>query len=751
MAKKLVLLFFLSLFLSLPLKGQRQEQITLQLIPYPQKLVFGEGTFFSKNPDVVFSGTSSEEEKILMNELRSLWSTIDRKKKISGKDVIFIQKIRDGEVSVSGGYDLEIRPERIIISANNDEGLFYGVQTLNQIMVSCAGSALPCLKIEDYPRFPYRGMHLDVSRHFFDTEFIKKQFDVIASYKLNRFHWHLTDGAGWRIQIKEYPLLTEVAAWRPAPTWKEWWNGNRHYCRQDVPGAYGGFYTREDIKDVLEYARSKHITVIPEIEMPGHSEEVLAVYPDLSCSGKPYKNGELCIGNENTFKFLETVLDEVISLFPSKYIHIGGDEANKEAWKKCPKCQQRMKDEGLKSVDELQSYLVHRIEKYLNSKGRELLGWDEILDGGLSPNATVMSWRGEKGGIQAVRMGHDAIMTPGEYCYFDAYQDNPSGEPEAIGGYLPLKKVYSYNPVPDSLTLEESKRILGVQANLWVEYISTQKHVEYMLYPRLLALSEVAWSNLENKSWTRFRLAANRHVAWLWDKRINAHPIANGVVMSQIVDTLKREIRVSFECDRIPSEIRYTLDGSEPTLHSTLYSVPVSVKDSAEITVALFGEGKQLTRSQKYKVYYHKGIGAKVTYKLPYSDHYKAACEHTLTDGHTGGNSYGDGKWQGFSGDMDCIIDLGKIPDIHTIEVNFMQQPGPWIWFPEWTEIWISDDGKEYSCLNRIDNPVGRDTEGMMIRNFGYNGYAKARYIHYKAHQVPKEGAYMFIDEINIR
>lgn len=551
MAKKLVLLFFLSLFLSLPLKGQRQEQITLQLIPYPQKLVFGEGTFFSKNPDVVFSGTSSEEEKILMNELRSLWSTIDRKKKISGKDVIFIQKIRDGEVSVSGGYDLEIRPERIIISANNDEGLFYGVQTLNQIMVSCAGSALPCLKIEDYPRFPYRGMHLDVSRHFFDTEFIKKQFDVIASYKLNRFHWHLTDGAGWRIQIKEYPLLTEVAAWRPAPTWKEWWNGNRHYCRQDVPGAYGGFYTREDIKDVLEYARSKHITVIPEIEMPGHSEEVLAVYPDLSCSGKPYKNGELCIGNENTFKFLETVLDEVISLFPSKYIHIGGDEANKEAWKKCPKCQQRMKDEGLKSVDELQSYLVHRIEKYLNSKGRELLGWDEILDGGLSPNATVMSWRGEKGGIQAVRMGHDAIMTPGEYCYFDAYQDNPSGEPEAIGGYLPLKKVYSYNPVPDSLTLEESKRILGVQANLWVEYISTQKHVEYMLYPRLLALSEVAWSNLENKSWTRFRLAANRHVAWLWDKRINAHPIANGVVMSQIVDTLKREIRVSFECDRV--------------------------------------------------------------------------------------------------------------------------------------------------------------------------------------------------------
>lgn len=750
MGRKFVLSFLVVfLFVFLPLRGQ---QGALPLIPYPQKVTFGEGSFFSEAPDAVFLGISSKETGILMNELRSSWQMINRKKKLSGRNAVLLQKVQDDKGSVVGSYTLEISPDRITISAKSDDGLFYGVQTLNQIVASCDGKALPCLKIEDSPRFSYRGLHLDVSRHFLDAGFVKKQLDVIASYKLNRLHWHLTDGAGWRIQIKKYPLLTKVAAWRPAPTWKEWWNGNRHYCRKDTaPDAYGGFYTRKDIKDVLEYARSKHITVIPEIEMPGHSEEVLAVYPELSCSGEPYKNGELCIGNEETFKFLEAVLDEVISLFPSKYIHIGGDEANKEAWKKCPKCRQRMREEGLKNVDELQSYLVHRIEKYLNSKGRELLGWDEILDGGLSPNATVMSWRGEKGGIQAVRMGHDAIMTPGEYCYFDAYQDNPLGEPEAIGGYLPLKKVYSYNPVPDSLTVEEGKHILGVQANVWAEYMPTGEHVEYMIYPRLLALSEVAWCDPGNKSWERFRLAANKHVDWLWKKGINAHPIAKSVTMSQFVDTLNREIRVSFECDRIPSEIRYTLDGSEPTPQSVLYTAPLSVKDSAMITVALFGDRKQLTRSQKYKVYYHKGIGAKVTYKLPYSDHYKAAREKALTDGYTGGNSYGDGKWQGFYGDMDCIIDLGQVTDVHTIEANFMQQPGPWIWFPEWTEIWISDDGKKYTRLNRIDNTVSRDTEGMMIRNFGYNGNIKTRYVRYKARQVPKNGAYMFIDEINIR
>lgn len=373
--------------------------------------------------------------------------------------------------------------------------------------------------IQDSPRFEYRGLMLDVSRHFRSKEFVKKQIDALAYYKLNRLHLHLTDAAGWRIEIKKYPLLTELAAWRPEANWKRWWNeGGRKYCRFDAPGASGGYYTQDDIRELVNYARERHITIIPEIEMPAHSEEVLTAYPELSCSGEPYKNADFCVGNEKTFTFLEDVLTEVMELFPSQYIHVGGDEAGKAAWKTCPKCQKRMKDEQLDNVDELQSYLIHRVEVFLNAHGRKLLGWDEILQGGLAPNATVMSWRGEQGGIDAVKSGHQAIMTPGSHCYIDSYQDAPYSQPEAIGGYLPLEKVYSYNPIPASLTPDEAKLIYGVQANLWAEYIQTDEHCEYMIYPRILALAEVAWSAPERKSWTDFRPRALKAVGYLQSK-----------------------------------------------------------------------------------------------------------------------------------------------------------------------------------------------------------------------------------------
>ena len=417
-------------------------------------------------------------------------------------------------------YTLSVTPQQILIRATSGAGLFYGMQTLLQLaQPSGAGSySIASVEIEDTPRFAYRGLMLDVSRHFSTKEFIKKQIDALAYYKINRLHLHLTDAAGWRLEIKKYPLLTEFAAWRTDPTWKQWWNGGRKYVRFDAPGAYGGYYTQNDIREILEYARQHYITVIPEIEMPSHSEEVLAAYPQLSCSGEPYKNSDFCVGNEETFTFLENVLTEVMELFPSEYIHIGGDEAGKSAWKTCPKCQKRMKDEHLANVDELQSYLIHRIEKFLNNHGRHLLGWDEILQGGIAPNATVMSWRGEEGGIAAVTSGHRAIMTPGAYCYLDSYQDAPYSQPEAIGGYLPLKKVYSYNPVPASLTAEQAKLVYGVQGNLWVEYIPTPEHVEYMIYPRILALAETAWSAPERKSWPDFHTRALSAVADLQAK-----------------------------------------------------------------------------------------------------------------------------------------------------------------------------------------------------------------------------------------
>ena len=339
-------------------------------------------------------------------------------------------------------YILKVTPKGVSIKASGEAGVFYAQQTLRQMTANGLVKEIQCCEIKDYPRFPYRGLHVDVSRHFRSLDFLKKQIDAMAAFKMNRMHIHLTDAAGWRLQIDSYPRLTEFAAWRPQETWKEWWAGDRRYCEEGSAEASGGYYTKEQMKELVEYARSKHIEIIPEIEMPSHSEEVLAAYPELGCSGEAYKDSDFCVGNEETFRFLEAVLAEVIDVFPSEYIHIGGDEAGKQHWKTCPKCLQRMKEEGMDSVDELQSYMIHRIEKFVNSKGRRIIGWDEILDGGLAPDATVMSWRGTEGGIKAMSMGHDVIMSPGRYCYLDHTQDAPFREPESIGGYLPLDTGY---------------------------------------------------------------------------------------------------------------------------------------------------------------------------------------------------------------------------------------------------------------------------------------------------------------------
>ena len=491
------------------------------VIPVPLKMEQGTGCFLLSENTKLYINLQGLEVQLLENCLQALPVHLKKGKKKDTQNILsLLITEKNHQLPSPESYTLSVTPQQILIRATSGAGLFYGLQTLLQLaQPSGAGSySIASVEIEDTPRFAYRGLMLDVSRHFSTKEFIKKQIDALAYYKINRLHLHLTDAAGWRLEIKKYPLLTEFAAWRTDPTWKQWWNGGRKYVRFDAPGAYGGYYTQDDIREILEYARQHYITVIPEIEMPSHSEEVLAAYPQLSCSGEPYKNSDFCVGNEETFMFLENVLTEVMELFPSEYIHIGGDEAGKSAWKTCPKCQKRMKDEHLANVDELQSYLIHRIEKLLNNHGRHLLGWDEILQGGIAPNATVMSWRGEEGGIAAVTSGHRAIMTPGAYCYLDSYQDAPYSQPEAIGGYLPLKKVYSYNPVPASLTAEQAKLVYGVQGNLWVEYIPTPEHVEYMIYPRILALAETAWSAPERKSWPDFHTRALSAVADLQAK-----------------------------------------------------------------------------------------------------------------------------------------------------------------------------------------------------------------------------------------
>ena len=661
------------------------------VIPVPLKMEQGTGCFLLSENTKLYINLQGLEAQLLENCLQALPVHLKKGKKKDTQNILsLLITEKNHQLPSPESYTLSVTPQQILIRATSGAGLFYGVQTLLQLaQPSGAGSySIASVEIEDTPRFAYRGLMLDVSRHFSTKEFIKKQIDALAYYKINRLHLHLTDAAGWRLEIKKYPLLTEFAAWRTDPTWKQWWNGGRKYVRFDAPGAYGGYYTQDDIREILEYARQHYITVIPEIEMPSHSEEVLAAYPQLSCSGEPYKNSDFCVGNEETFTFLENVLTEVMELFPSEYIHIGGDEAGKSAWKTCPKCQKRMKDEHLANVDELQSYLIYRIEKFLNNHGRHLLGWDEILQGGIAPNATVMSWRGEEGGIAAVTSGHRAIMTPGAYCYLDSYQDAPYSQPEAIGGYLPLKKVYSYNPVPASLTAEQAKLVYGVQGNLWVEYIPTPEHVEYMIYPRILALAETAWSAPERKSWPDFHTRALSAVADLQAK--GYHPF-----------DLKKEI------------------GSRP---ESLQSVS------------------------------HLALGKKVIYNSPYSSHYPAQGNTALTDGIRGDWTYGDGSWQGFISDnrLDVTIDMEKETSIHSVTAAFMQVVGAEVFLPETVVISISDDGTHFTELRKQHFEVSKETP-IRFTDISWQGEAKGRYVRYQAQAGSEFGGWIFTDEIIVK
>ena len=659
------------------------------VIPIPLKMEQTAGTFLLKKTTPLYTNLQGEELERLKATAEP--GTVKHLKNLSKAPAgcIVLEKTETGVPQSPEGYALNVSPDKVLVQSRADAGLFYGLQTVCQLGEAQpdGSSAIAATQITDEPRFEYRGFMMDVSRHFRTKEFVKKQMDAMARFKLNRLHIHLTDGAGWRIEIKKYPRLTQFAAWRPDAVWKDWWfkENGRKYCEEGTPGAYGGYYTQEDIRELLDYAADRHITIIPEIEMPAHSEEVLAAYPKLSCSGEPYKNAEFCIGNEQTFEFLENVLTEVIDLFPSEYIHIGGDEANKNPWKACPKCQQRMKDEGLKDVDELQSYAIHRMEVFLNEHGRKLLGWDEIMEGGLAPNATVMSWRGEEGGLKAVRSGHRAVMTPAEFFYLDYYQDAPISQPEAIGGYVPLEKTYSYDPVKADMTPEEAALVYGVQANQWAEYIPTDEYYEYMMYPRLLAVAEVGWSQPSRKDFADFRNRALTAVEWL-----NAH---------------------GYHPFPLKDEVGHRPESREPIQHLAL--------------------------------------GKPVTYNAPFNESYKAAGDKSLTDGIRGDWTYSDGRWQGFisRNRLDVTIDLGEATEIGSIGADFMQAAGPEVFLPAEVIISVSDDGQNFSELKRVTHTPSREP-GFAFVNHTWTGKTTARYVRYQARSGKELGGWIFTDEI---
>jgi len=499
---------------------QAQTKNNLNLVPVPAKVKTNSGQFVIRsNTSIVLPSDTQEMQNAVAVFNNLLNRTAGYKLSVTVSPAAsnaIVCKINPS-ISNDEGYKLSVQKNLIVIEAKTPRGIFYGMQTLRQLLpfqierpyLSNIAWTVPCVEIEDAPRFAYRGLMLDVCRHFMPKEFVFKFIDMLAYHKMNTFHWHLTDDQGWRIEIKQYPKLTQIGAFRNRTLEGRYtFSGERKWDNT----RYGGFYTQDDIKEVVAYAQKRFVTIIPEIEMPGHATAALASYPELSCTGGPFEveglwgifNDIYCPKDE-TFTFLENVLSEVIDLFPSQYIHIGGDEAPKLRWQNCAHCQDLIKKEGLKDEHELQSYFVKRIEKFVESKGRRIIGWDEILEGGLAPNATVMSWRGEAGGIEAAKQDHDVIMVPNTYCYLDYYQANPKTQPLAIGGFVPLWKTYSYNPMPASLTPDETKHILGVQGNIWTEYIPDTKQVEYMAFPRGAAVAEIGWSPQSARNYTDFK------------------------------------------------------------------------------------------------------------------------------------------------------------------------------------------------------------------------------------------------------
>lgn len=679
----------------------QQQTAVLPIIPVPVAVNKHAGVFqLDPLTNLSIDAGVSSQNLIYFNQyLKGLAGfNLSPSRKKSGRAIVL--QLDAATILQKEGYRLTVDRDLITIVGHDDAGVFYGLQTLAQLLrkgrdgkVTVAGCT-----INDYPRFGYRGMHLDVGRNFFPVTAIKKWIDVLALYKVNTFHWHLTDDQGWRIEIKKYPKLQTVAAYRA-----ETIIGHKRLDPHRFDGKpYGGYYTQQEVKEIVSYATERHINVIPEIEMPGHAQAALAAYPALGCTGGPYQTATYwgvfdnvyCAGKEETFKFLEDVLDEVLPLFPSHFIHIGGDECPKTQWKVCPHCQARIKAENLKDEHELQSYFIQRMEKYLNGKGREIIGWDEILEGGLAPSATVMSWRGLEGGIAAAKMHHNVIMTPEKYVYLDYYQSLYDGEQIAAGGYTPLETVYGYEPVPETLTTEEAVYIKGVQANVWSEYINTPAKAEYMMFPRVFALAEIAWSPKSKRDYPGF-LQRLRAQETLLD-RLNINRFRN-------YDEVKGEVLIKGSIPTIQlssslpkGTIRYSLNGKTPTAASPVYQQAIPLVKTGEIKASILNTKGKAERIFKQEYVISKATGKPLTLtNSPKGFVPKTAS--ALVNGLNGSKYYNDGQWAGFSGDnMEATIDLGEQTLISSVGTSILQYHWQKMWAPEIIKFEVSSDGKNF-------------------------------------------------------
>lgn len=664
-------------------------------------------------------------------------------------------------------YQLKVDASQVVISSPSEAGVFYGIQTLRKAVDVAEGSnvELPAVEIKDQPRFGYRGMMLDVGRHFFSMDEIKTYIDMMALHNINRFHWHLSEDQGWRIEIKKYPKLTEIGSMR-----KETVIGHNSGKYDGKP--YGGFYTQEQAKEIVAYAAERYITVIPEIDLPGHMQAALAAYPELGCTGGPYEvwtqwgvsDNVLCAGNDQTIQFIKDVLAEIVEIFPSEYIHVGGDECPKVKWSTCPKCQARIKALGLKSdnkhtkEERLQSYVIHEAEEFLNSKGRKMIGWDETLEGGLAPNATVMSWRGEAGGIEAAKQHHDVVMTPNTYLYFDYYQSKDTEtEPMAIGGYLPIERVYSYEPMPKSLSPEEQKYIVGVQANLWTEYIPDFKQVQYMVLPRMAALSESQWCAPEKKNYEAFLQRVSRLVniyaknGWnyathIFDVMLDLKPNTETGTLDAVARTI----------DNAP--IYYTLDGSEPTTASEKYTDVIKIDKPCTLrTIAIRPSGSSKITNDE--ISFSKSSMKPITMLQPINKQYEFSGATVLVDGMTGNMNYKTGRWIAFyTNDLEAVIDLKEATEISSMTLHTCVEKGDWIFDTRGITVSVSDDNQTFKEVASEAYPAMKESDPNQIYTHELKfDPVKTRYVKVKAlseQKIPSwhggkgNPGFLFVDEI---
>ena len=686
----------------------------LNIVPMPASLKTGTGKFSLSAATVLVikNGVDDRAADFLNNSLKKKFGFSLKKAKTAISNYIQLTTLQSLVPGKTGAYTLLATPQSITVNGQTAEGTFYGVQTILQLLPAEQQKSfrpvytIPAVEINDEPRFAYRGMHLDVGRHFYPVDFIKKYIDYLAAYKYNIFHFHLTEDQGWRIEIKKYPLLTSVGGFR---------NGTiigRYPGKGNDNTPYGGFYTQDQIKDIVKYASDRFIEVIPEIEMPGHSSAAIAAYPQLSCfpdestsigktpwagskAGKQVQQTwgvfeDVFAPTEYTFNFLQDVIDEVAQLFPSKYIHIGGDECPKENWKRSPFCQQLIKENNLKDEHGLQSYFIQRIEKYINGKGKKIIGWDEILEGGLAPNAMVMSWRGEEGGIEAAKQNHDVIMTPGSHCYLD-HSQSKNEDSVTIGGYLPLEKVYSYEPVPAVLNAEQAKHVLGAQGNVWTEYMAYPSKVEYMIFPRMMALSEVLWTPKNKRDWKDFERRLPAIYKRMQTEKLNYSKAYYDLQATVLPTEDNAGVLWKIASTNTTAKIQWI-----PSLLSSSklqYEKPILVKETVNgMSASLDDENGKTLSAVSQSFHFNKATGKKITLVNPPSKSYPGDGAFTLVNGVQNELKLSrSNEFLGFNGtDLDATIDLGQITDIKKVTLHILEQPGSWIYAPSKVDVQYS-------------------------------------------------------------